>query len=205
VSEDLVAVVLAAGGSQRLGYPKQLLRRDGETLLRRAARLARASGAARVLVALGARSEQLRPELADMAVEIVDVPEWQQGLGASLAHMQAVLGQADHRHVLILGCDQPALGVAHLARLLDAARQTPAGSAFSAYTGVRGLPAAIAWPAWTQARFVGDVGLREVARDGTLAGIAQVDAPDLALDIDTAADVAAAISLGWLDSADSPD
>ena len=35
-----VAVVLAAGGSTRLGRPKQLLTRDGETLVHRAARLA---------------------------------------------------------------------------------------------------------------------------------------------------------------------
>ena len=35
-----VAVVLAAGGSTRLGRPKQLLTRDGEALVHRAARLA---------------------------------------------------------------------------------------------------------------------------------------------------------------------
>jgi len=202
MSDELVAVVLAAGGSRRLGYPKQLLRRDGETLLRRAARLGRGSGARRVLVALGAQAVQLRPELEGLEAEIVDVPEWQQGLGASLARLQAVLGGDRHRHVLVLGCDQPALGAGHLQHLLDAAHAAPAGSAFSGYAGVRGLPAAVGWPAWVQARFAGDEGLRALARDGSMRGIAQVDAPDLALDLDTPADVAAAVSLGWLDSPD---
>ena len=203
MSDDLVAVVLAAGGSQRLGYSKQLLRRNGETLLRRTARLAGNSGASRVLVALGAQAAQLRPQLQGLGVEVVDVPEWQQGLGASLARVQAVLGQARHRHVLVVGCDQPALAAAHLQQLLDAARE--AGSAFSAYAGVRGLPAAIAWSSWSQARFSGDQGLRAMAREGSLQDSAHVAAPELALDLDTPADVAAAINLGWLDSPESPD
>ena len=38
------AVVLAAGASTRLGRPKQLLRRDGETLLHRMVRLAAGTG-----------------------------------------------------------------------------------------------------------------------------------------------------------------
>ena len=57
------AVVLAAGGSTRLGRPKQLLTRDGETLVHRAARLAIATGATRVLVVTGAqRGEQAADE-----------------------------------------------------------------------------------------------------------------------------------------------
>ncbi|HVJ38686.1 MAG TPA: nucleotidyltransferase family protein [Stenotrophomonas sp.] len=203
MSDDVVAVVLAAGGSQRLGYSKQLLRRNGETLLRRAARLAGNSGAGRVLVALGAQATQLRPQLQGLAVDVIEVPEWQQGLGASLARVQSALGQAQHRHVLVLGCDQPALASAHLQQLLDAARD--GGSAFSAYAGVRGLPAVIAWASWSQARFGGDQGLRAAAREGPLQDSAHVTAPELALDLDTPADVAAAISLGWLDSPDGPD
>jgi len=197
VTAEFVAVVLAAGGSQRLGYPKQLLRRDGTTLLRHAAELASSSGAARVLVALGAQRELLQAELCDLRVEIVDVADWLDGLGASLARVQQALRSARYRHVLVLGCDQPALAASHLQQLLTAAARS-GGSAFSGYAGVRGLPAVVAWPLWTQARFAGDAGLREVARSGAHA-VAVVDAPELALDVDTAADVSAAVSLGWLD------
>ncbi|KRG38403.1 hypothetical protein ARC20_01725 [Stenotrophomonas panacihumi] len=201
MSMGFVAVVLAAGGSTRLGRPKQLLRRDGETLLRRSARLAHASGASRVLVALGAEAAHLRGELQGIAVEIVEVADWPQGLGASLARLQATLGEAGYRRVLVLGCDQPALGVSHLAQLLDAAEHAPAGGAFSAYAGVRGLPAVVAAEDWRQARFAGDEGLRTIARDPARA-FGHVPAPDLALDIDTPADLAAAVSLGWLDRPD---
>jgi len=199
---SVAAVVLAAGSSQRLGQPKQLLRREDETLLRRAARLALASGAAQVCVALGAQSALLRPELHGLVVDVVEVPDWAEGMGASLRQLQRVLHEARHRHVLILGCDQPALRVTHLLRLQEAARSAAAGSAFSAYAGVRGLPAVVAWPLWQQARFAGDEGLRALARDLATQGLAEVAAPELALDLDTPADVSAAISLGWLDRLD---
>jgi molybdenum cofactor cytidylyltransferase len=201
MSADFVAVVLAAGGSLRLGRPKQLLRRDGETLLRRSARLAHASGAARVLVALGAEAGSLRGVLKGLAVEVVEVEDWQAGLGASLARLQAVLGDTGYRRVLVLGCDQPALSLSHLAELLAAAGQAAAGGAFSAYAGVRGLPAVVASEDWRQARFAGDEGLRALARDPARA-FGHVQAPDLALDIDTPADLAAAVNLGWLDRPD---
>lgn len=201
MSADVVAVVLAAGGSARLGRPKQLLRRDGEPLLRRSVRLAQASGAARVLVALGAHAPLLREALAGTAVEVVEITDWPQGLGASLAGVQAALGDADFRRVLVLGCDQPALALPHLTALLDSALQAEAGGAFSAYAGVRGLPAVVAARDWRAARFSGDEGLRAWARDPARR-FGEVSAPDLAWDIDTPADLAAAVSLGWLDRPD---
>src|SRR5687768_3772545 len=79
-----VAVVLAAGASRRLGQPKQALRRDGESLLHRAARLAMATAAQRVLVVLGARSDALAASIADLPVECLDNDGWEEGLASSL-------------------------------------------------------------------------------------------------------------------------
>ena len=49
-----VAVLLAAGGSTRLGQPKQLLTRDGEPLVRRMARLLSHTSPRRLYVIVGA-------------------------------------------------------------------------------------------------------------------------------------------------------
>lgn len=192
------ALVLAAGASTRLGRPKQSLMRAGETLLHRAARLALATAPRRCLIALGAEAAALCPLLADLPVEIVEVDGWRAGLGASLASLRAALGEAAVSRVLILGCDQPALELAHLQALLDAA--APGRPAFSGYAGVRGLPAVVPLPQWRAATLSGDVGLRALARaaDGAADAIAVIDAPDLALDIDTPADLEDAISRGWL-------
>lgn len=190
------ALVLAAGASTRLGQPKQRLLRDGETLLHRAARLALATAPRRCLVALGADAATLCPLLADLAVEIVEVDNWRDGLSASLAALRAALGEAALARVLIVGCDQPALESAHLQALLAASEADV--PAFSGYAGVRGLPAALPMVRWRAATLSGDEGLRAVARAATAGTIAVVDAPALALDVDTPADLAEAISRGWL-------
>ncbi|HEY3063989.1 MAG TPA: NTP transferase domain-containing protein, partial [Chloroflexota bacterium] len=49
----LAAVILAAGGSSRMGQPKQLLRFRGTSLLRRAIDTACAVPAEQVIVVLG--------------------------------------------------------------------------------------------------------------------------------------------------------
>ena len=50
---NVAAVVLAAGGSSRLGQPKQLLTFRGETLIRRAVRAAAEAGCAPIVVVVG--------------------------------------------------------------------------------------------------------------------------------------------------------
>ena len=50
----VAAIVLAAGGSSRMGSPKQLLRFGGESLVRRAATTALGSHCSKVFVVVGA-------------------------------------------------------------------------------------------------------------------------------------------------------
>ena len=121
------AVVLAAGGSTRLGRPKQLLTRDGETLVHRAARLALESGAARVLVVVGAHADEVRAAVAALPVECLANPAWSSGMASSLRLAAEALASHDGA-TLLLVCDQPALEVAHLHALREAAQRVPSGS-----------------------------------------------------------------------------
>jgi len=59
----LAAVILAAGGSSRMGQPKQLLQFRGTSLLRRAIDTALAVPAEQVIVVLGHAADQLLPEV----------------------------------------------------------------------------------------------------------------------------------------------
>ena len=194
-----VAVVLAAGGSTRLGRPKQLLTRDGETLVHRAARLALASGAARVRVIVGAHADDVVAAVRDLPVECLVNPRWNEGLAGSVRVAVDALAAHDHA-TLLLTCDQPALDLAHVQALLAVARAAPSGSAATRFGDRVGVPAVVAPAVLRAARAVqGDRGLRDVL-NAAGTGVIACDAPVLGVDIDTPEDVAEAVSRGWLDA-----
>jgi len=198
VSAAHAAVVLAAGGSTRLGRPKQLLTRDGETLVHRAARLALESGAARVLVVVGAHADEVRAAVAALPVECLANPAWSSGMASSLRLAAEALASHDGA-TLLLVCDQPALEVAHLHALREAAQRVPSGSAATRFGERLGIPAWVCAPLLHKALALddGDRGLRDVLNAAS-AEIAACDAPTLAHDVDTPDDVAAAVVQGWL-------
>ncbi|WP_369943930.1 nucleotidyltransferase family protein [Xanthomonas medicagonis] len=194
------ALILAAGGSRRLGQLKQALTRDGEPLLRRTVRLALATAPARCVVVLGAHDAALRPLLDGLPVELVRNPHWSAGMGGSLACLRAaVQGDAALSHSLILGCDQPALEAAHLQDLLAAAGRAASGCAVSGYAGIRGMPVVVAQPRWRALRLQGDQGLRALFDAMAPDSLGCIVAPALALDVDTPQDLLAAVERGWLD------
>ena len=57
------AVILAAGASRRLGQAKQLVKLDGEPLLRRAVRIADEVGCQPIIVVLGFEAHRMRSVL----------------------------------------------------------------------------------------------------------------------------------------------
>lgn len=195
------AIVLAAGGSTRLGRPKQLLTRDGEALVHRAVRLAAATRPARLVVVTGAHAHEVAAALQVIAVdtrmELVANPAWAQGLSTSLAAAANALHDVD-APALILVCDQPALQERHLRALLDGAAHSASGCAATRHGDRPGVPAVVSAELLRGATDLrGDVGLG--ARLSALDGVWILDAQELALDLDTPADVALAVSQGWLD------
>ena len=177
-------VLLAAGGSRRLGQPKQLLRYRDESLVRRAARLGLETSPDDAVVVCGAGANAVWAELADLPLRRVDCADWASGLGASLATGLDALS-SDIHGALVLLCDQPALEAAHLLALRDAWRGDPARAAASAYAGVLGVPALLP-RAWFARLAEGrqDQGARDLLR-ANAGQVHAVAAPPLADDIDT--------------------
>ncbi len=73
----LAGVILAAGGSSRLGQPKQLLSWQGETLVRRAVQASLSLCGAGVTVVTGAFADDVVQALHDCPVSFVNNPDWQ--------------------------------------------------------------------------------------------------------------------------------
>jgi CTP:molybdopterin cytidylyltransferase MocA len=143
----VAAIILAAGASRRLGEPKQLLMHGGETMLKRAIRMAGEAGAAPVIAVLGAHHETISAAVpfhkSDGAIPVIN-GRWRLGISSSIdAGLHAVAATAPQvQGVLILGCDQPRLTTDHLRELLEAfGAQGEATMVASAYAGTQGIPA----------------------------------------------------------------
>lgn len=194
-----VAVVLAAGGSRRLGQSKQLLRHDGETLVHRAVRMALATQPARVLLVVGGDADAVRAAVADTDVEFVINAAWEEGLASSMRI--AALALADSQvPCVLLGCDQPALQVLHLQQLLEGAGASESACAATVHGNAMGIPVVVSPAVLAEARtLAGDRGLREVLQRLPRESIHLLDASELEFDLDTPEDVRIAIERGWLD------
>ncbi len=182
----VAAVILAAGGSSRLGRPKQLLEIKGESLLHRAARVTLEAGFAPVVVVLGAVVEQARDAIADLHLSDVINERWREGLGTSISI--GIGAVADSDAALLLACDQARVEAASLHRLKLAYAEKPTGIIASRYAGVVGVPALFSrefFPALQ--RLDGDVGARTVLRAFATEVVA-VEMPEAAIDIDEEVD-----------------
>ena len=181
----LAAVILAAGGSSRMGQPKQLLQFRGSSLLRRAITTAQAVPAEQVIVVLGCAADKLLPEVEATSATIVLNDQWMEGVSTSLRGGLAAVS-SDARGVFIYPADMPLVTTEALREL--ARRQQVSGrpAAMTEAGGVRGVPVFITrslFPALMIQE--GDVGGAQYLRAHPEAVEAvHFDDPDLIRDVD---------------------
>lgn len=180
-------VVLAAGGSSRFGRPKQLLPYLGRTLVEHAVRTALASGAAEVVVVVGAEGPEIRKRLQGLRVRIVTNEAWTEGMGGSIAKGVAALQTVDA--VVVALADQPRITPDHLRSLAEQTAASPRVA--SSYDGILGAPCAFARSEFLALLALkGEMGARHLIRNGEVAVIEFAAAN---IDVDTPADYVALV------------
>lgn len=137
------AVILAAGASSRMGRPKQTLRFQGESLLRRAALAALGAGCRPIVVVTGANAELSKRELDGLDARDVLNPRWETGMASSIRAGVEDLLRADPEvaAAVFLLCDQPHVTAGVLSGLVAAHHATGQPVIASTYGGGFGVPA----------------------------------------------------------------
>lgn len=126
-AEQFVAgLVLAAGGSSRLGEPKQLLSVEGRTLLDHSLDTARACKFDQLVVVLGGGSEEIRRSVNLGDALVVENTRFGDGCSSSIAAGLRAVETACDVLVLLLG-DQPGVRAHTVERLLAGRGDAPMG------------------------------------------------------------------------------
>ncbi|MFN2291404.1 MAG: NTP transferase domain-containing protein [Anaerolineae bacterium] len=133
------AVVLAAGGSSRMGEPKQLLTITGQPMVRRVTETVCAAGLENVVVVVGAHAHRVEEALRGLPVRVVLNRRWAEGMSTSLGIGLKALG-SDVQAALVVLADQPGLTVELLRSLAAHYQTTGAPIVAPFYRGRRGNP-----------------------------------------------------------------
>ncbi len=184
------AVILAAGGSSRLGQPKQLIRFRGKTLLRRVVDATTEAGCSPVVVVVGSDVAQITSELAALPVSIAANRNWSDGLSSSIAvgvkHAAGIDPNLDA--AILLTCDQPFVNAAALKQLIQLHLKNGKPIVASAYAETLGIPALFDRSCFGDLlQLRGDRGAKEIIL-ARRHDVTPFNFPAAAIDIDTAAD-----------------
>ena len=122
-SDQIAALVLAAGSSRRLGQPKQLLEFRGATLLDATIDTIRGFGFAQTVVTLGGAAPQVRETVDLSQVDVVDSVHYTDGCSSSIVSALSAIDPDVSGFFLFPG-DQPDVPQVAVDALLAVAADT---------------------------------------------------------------------------------
>lgn len=118
VYEPVVGIVLAAGGSSRMGTAKQLLPWKGSSLINHIVSIIAESGLDRTYVVIGAHEKLVRKEIAPLPVEIVFNPQWESGQSSSVKAGLSAIPESSGAVIFFLA-DQPNISQTLIRSLIE--------------------------------------------------------------------------------------
>lgn len=121
----IAAVILAAGGAKRFGYPKPLLLWKGKPFFEHLFLAAQAIGFYPQILVSGAYHDEISKAAEKIPLQIVYNPEWEKGQSTSVRMAIRALPDETEAAVFMLA-DQPFISPTLLAALADAFLKTRA-------------------------------------------------------------------------------
>lgn len=190
---EIGILLLAAGSSQRMGSPKQLLDYKGQTLIEHTLQVMLKHGVASCTVVLGANAKRIQTQCDLAAADYIVNPTWEMGMGNSIAFGMRYLitNQPKLGHIMIALVDQPHILTEDYAKLIEASHIEPEKIIASYYDDHAGAP--MVFPSSYFKRLAaldGDEGARRIVRN-ELKNVVKIAMPQAALDWDRPEDVSA--------------
>ena len=159
-------MILAAGGSRRLGQPKQLVPWKGTNLLNHTIREAQKVEHSDIMVVLGEPDLDLVSSL-DAGIRYSFNPDWNLGMGSSIAHGIKQLDKDKYQGVILSVCDQPFISTDNFSNLISKFEQQKKGIIVSNYGDtITGPPSLFASKYFERlSKLIGDVGAKGIVRE----------------------------------------
>jgi molybdenum cofactor cytidylyltransferase len=185
-----IALILAAGSSSRMGRPKQFLKIDNETLIRKTVNVTINAGAAKTIVVSGLDHELIKKELGSLPTQVIVNPHSELGMGSSIKYGvdHIIKNYPDLEGAVIMVCDQPLLSHFHLSKIISEHQTTQSSIVASFYSGKNGVPVFFHRSMYEKLLTIKDQqGARNVI-DQNSALVKSIDFPEGSIDIDTPED-----------------
>ena len=187
--QTIAAVILAAGKSERMQYPKTLLIFGKETVVDRVIRICTEAGCEPVIVVLGHEEERIRSNASLAGALVVRNEAFESGRTTSLqAGLRALPETA--RAFVLFPVDHPLVEVSTLASLISAYRESGKPLVVPVSDGKRGHPVVCDRSLIAEFLALGpDAPARDVTgRDPSRVAIVQTDDQEILGDLDLPAD-----------------
>lgn len=175
-------IILAAGGSKRMGLQKLLLELGGRSIVRRSVQSALSCKAETVAVVVGSDAPRISACINDLPLRIVLNNSWQDGQVSSIACGISALAGCDAAIVMV--ADQPFISEHHLNNLIDYYQHHGGQIVVSSVKGIKGNPALFDAEVFPELMMLkGDQGARQLFPHFEVHTVEQ-DEPFLFHDID---------------------
>jgi molybdenum cofactor cytidylyltransferase len=145
----IAALVLAAGGSSRLGAPKQLLPWGDTTLLGHVLKMLRDLPFDEIFVVIGASGDEILEKVDLSDVIVIENPEWEEGMASSLrVGLDAANRLSRAEAAAIFLGDQPDISEEVVIGLIEARRSTKRQAIVPKYRYAWGNPVVVERSLW---------------------------------------------------------
>jgi len=190
MSNRLDGILLAAGESRRMGYPKPLLIIDGKTFIEKIAATMLAV-VPRLVVVLGAHADRIRRAIPhDQRIVIVENPNYSRG---QLSSLKIGLGavRPDAAGAILHLADHPIVRVESFRAIVDSFERARKPIVIARSAGQRGHPVIFDRSIFAELQSApeGEGARHVVNADASRVEYADLDDPGINLDLDTPTDL----------------